>query len=291
MKRILTHVHLYYVEMWSEIKERLSNITVDYDLFITLIKENEPLCRDILNFKNDAVIQVTDNRGFDVGPFIDLLNAVDLDQYDYIIKLHTKRNMPEGFSLQGYDMSFGKHRNYLMKFLESQHTFNRCLNAFNSDKILGMTGDFHIICKKDKSGRCVIQKGRELLKTAGFPDQEYPFILGTMFMVRAALFKPVFRLKLTLDDFQPSIRGQDILPYGLEAFFGFVISAQGYQLKDVISPRYIQVCARIFAAISRFVYRKKVTVDGHITIKLFKLPVFVRRNNKNPPPPPPTDIS
>ena len=181
MERILTHVHLYYIDMWPEIKERLSNITVGYDLFVTLNNENERLRQGILNFKNDAVIEVADNRGFDVGPFIKLLNSVDLDQYDYIIKLHTKRNMPEDFSLQGYDMSFGKHRKYLMKFLESRNTFNRCLNAFNSDKMLGMIGDFHIICKKDKSGRCVVKKGRELLKTVGFPDQEYPFILGTMF--------------------------------------------------------------------------------------------------------------
>lgn len=283
MTHILTHVHLYYIDMWPEIKEKLANITVSYDLFVTLNNRNERLQQDILNFKNDAVIQIVDNRGFDVGPFIKLLNSVDLDQYDYIIKLHTKRNMPEGFSLQGYDMSFGKHRKYLMKFLESQNTFNRCLNAFDSDKILGMIGDFHIICRKDKSGRCVVKKGQELLKAAGFPEQEYPFILGTMFMVRAALFKPVLRLKLDFNDFTPSIRGHDILPYGLEAFFGFVIHAQRYEIKDVMTPRYAQICARFFALLSRLVYRKKVTVDGHVTIKLFKIPVFVRRN---PPPPP-----
>lgn len=97
MTHILTHVHLYYIDMWPEIKEKLANITVSYDLFVTLNNRNERLQQDILNFKNDAVIQIVDNRGFDVGPFIKLLNSVDLDQYDYIIKLHTKRNMPKVF--------------------------------------------------------------------------------------------------------------------------------------------------------------------------------------------------
>ena len=51
MTHILTHVHLYYIDMWPEIKEKLANITVSYDLFVTLNNRNEQLQQDILNFK------------------------------------------------------------------------------------------------------------------------------------------------------------------------------------------------------------------------------------------------
>lgn len=43
MTHILTHVHLYYIDMWPEIKEKLANITVSYDLFVTLNNRNEQL--------------------------------------------------------------------------------------------------------------------------------------------------------------------------------------------------------------------------------------------------------
>ena len=181
MTKILTHVHLYYTAMWPEIKTRLKNIGADYDLFVTLTAENESLRHDILTFKPDADVAVVANRGFDVAPFIDILNRVDLDDYDYIIKLHTKRDMPKGFSLQGYDMSYGKHRSYLMNFINSENNFKKSLIAFEKDKDLGMIGDFRLICKKDKKGKEVVKKGRELLVKAGFADMERSFILGTIF--------------------------------------------------------------------------------------------------------------
>lgn len=168
MIKILVHLHLYYTEMWPEMEAHLKNIVADYDLFVTLTKEDETLKQKIQAFKSDAVVSAMENRGFDVAPFIDILNHVNLDDYDYIIKLHTKRDMPKGFSLQKYDMSYGKHRSYLMNFINSSDNFKKCLNAFKRDKNLGMIGDFRIICKKDRKGKDVVKKGRELLFNAGF---------------------------------------------------------------------------------------------------------------------------
>lgn len=105
MSRILTHVHVYYTRMWPEIETRLQNITEPYDLFVTLPLENEPLRADVLRFKPDASVSVVENRGFDVAPFIDVLNRVDLNKYDYVVKLHTKRDMPAGSLVNGFDLS------------------------------------------------------------------------------------------------------------------------------------------------------------------------------------------
>ena len=274
MTKILTHVHLYYTAMWPEIKTRLKNIGADYDLFVTLTAENESLRRDILTFKPDADVAVVANRGFDVAPFIDILNRVDLDDYDYIIKLHTKRDMPKGFSLQGYDMSYGKHRSYLMNFINSENNFKKSLIAFEKDKDLGMIGDFRLICKKDKKGKEVVKKGRELLVKAGFADMERPFILGTMFFARSELFKAVGKLNLTSDNFMESVRGKDILPYGLEAFFGFMVGAQGMQIKDPLHTKAYQIISRVCSVVGHFLYRKKVGYDGKTIVKICKIPVW-----------------
>ena len=278
MIKILVHLHLYYTEMWPEMEAHLKNIVAEYDLFVTLTKEDETLKQKIQAFKSDAVVSAMENRGFDVAPFIDILNHVNLDDYDYIIKLHTKRDMPKGFSLQKYDMSYGKHRSYLMNFINSSDNFKKCLNAFKRDKDLGMIGDFRIICKKDRKGKDVVKKGRELLIKAGFPDVEKPFILGTMFIARAELFKAVLKLNLTFHSFEESIRGKDILPYGLEAFFGFIVGAQGYTIKDPLHGIVYQIAARIGSVLGRFLYLKKVNYDGKTIIKICKIPVFVSKN-------------
>ena len=280
MTKILTHVHVYYARMWPEIETRLRNITEPYDLFVTMPPENEPLRADVLRFKPDAVVTVVENRGFDVAPFIDVLNRVDLNKYDYVIKLHTKRDMPYGFSLEGYDMSYGKHRSYLMNFINSADNFKKCLDAFDRDKKLGMIGDFRIICKKDRKGKDVVKKGRELLVKAGFTDMEPPFILGTMFFARAELFNAVYKLNLTFDDFTESVRGKDILPYGLEAFFGFMVAAQGYAIKDPLHGKTYQIAARIGSIVGRFLYRKKIGYDGKTVVKICKIPVFVKGGRK-----------
>lgn len=278
MIKILVHLHLYYTEMWPEMEAHLKNIVADYDLFVTLTKENETLKQKIQAFKSDAVVSAMENRGFDVAPFIDILNHVNLDDYDYIIKLHTKRDMPKGFSLQKYDMSYGKHRSYLMNFINSSDNFKKCLNAFKRDKNLGMIGDFRIICKKDRKGKDVVKKGRELLVKAGFADTEAPFILGTMFFARSELFKAVGKLNLTFDDFIESVRRKDILPYGLEAFFGFMVGAQGMKIKAPLHSKAYQIGCRLCSAIGRVLYRKKVDYDGKTIVKICKIPVFVSKN-------------
>lgn len=278
MIKILVHLHLYYTEMWPEMEAHLKNIVADYDLFVTLTKEDETLKQKIQAFKSDAVVSAMENRGFDVAPFIDILNHVNLDDYDYIIKLHTKRDMPKGFSLQKYDMSYGKHRSYLMNFINSSDNLKKCLNAFKRDKNLGMIGDFRIICKKDRKGKDVVKKGRELLVKAGFADTEAPFILGTMFFARSELFKAVGKLNLTFDDFIESVRGKDILPYGLEAFFGFMVGAQGMKIKAPLHSKAYQIGCRLCSAIGRVLYRKKVDYDGKTIVKICKIPVFVSKN-------------
>lgn len=45
------------------------------------------------DFKN-ADFYVVPNLGFDLGPFVYALDKVNLSDYSYVIKLHTKRDIP-----------------------------------------------------------------------------------------------------------------------------------------------------------------------------------------------------
>ena len=278
MTKILTHVHLYYTAMWPEIKTRLKNIGADYDLFVTLTAENESLRHDILTFKPDADVAVVANRGFDVAPFIDILNRVDLDDYDYIIKLHTKRDMPVGTIRNGFDVSGNKWREYLYSFLQSDEVFEKVLKSFKADAKLGMIADYRLIIKNEKKNRNVVEKAYEILNAHGIKaDAPLSYVMGTMFMARAQLFKFLKRLSLTGTDFAVGERGADPLPYAMECVFGYLVGAQGMQIKDPLHTKAYQIISRVCSVIGHFLYRKKVGYDGKTIVKICKIPVWVKR--------------
>ena len=94
MKPILVHLHLYYKDMLKTMLAYIDNISnYDYDLYVTMVEEDENTIKQIKEFNNRANIIKVSNRGFDVWPFICVLQKVNLDDYSYIIKLHTKRDM------------------------------------------------------------------------------------------------------------------------------------------------------------------------------------------------------
>ena len=90
-KTLAVHLHVYYAEQLSKILNHLKSLEdVDYDLFVTIVQKNEHLEAQIKQFNKAAQIYIVSNKGYDVGPFIDFLHKINLDNYDYILKIHTK---------------------------------------------------------------------------------------------------------------------------------------------------------------------------------------------------------
>ena len=77
-KTIAVHLHIYYEEMWGVLAGCLGALQGhDYDLFVTLVKPNADLEVKIKAFKPMAEIFVVENRGYDVGAFIYVLNHIN----------------------------------------------------------------------------------------------------------------------------------------------------------------------------------------------------------------------
>lgn len=91
MPEILVHVHLFYPEFWNEISACLKNISLPYDLVVTLVENDSKTIENIKGIKSDARIEIVENRGFDVAPFIKVMRENDLSRYDFVIHLHSKR--------------------------------------------------------------------------------------------------------------------------------------------------------------------------------------------------------
>ncbi len=275
---ILVHVHLYYFDMWPELKRVLKNITAPYDLFVTVTEQNADIEKDILTFNPEAHLITVENKGFDIWPFITVLNNIDLNNYSYVIKLHTKRDMPVGTIENGFDVDGDKWRRYLFSFLQSKKLFEKCLHAFESDKTLGMAADYRLIVKNDQKNHDAIQKAQAVLSDLALQTTDLSYVMGTMFIARANLFSKIKEMDLTADYFKLSQHNStDILPYAFERLFGFLITAQNFQIRDVLKPYFWQIFGKIIARLKNFVWRKKVTSSGKIIFKFCKIPVFASK--------------
>jgi lipopolysaccharide biosynthesis protein len=92
-------VHVFYENEWKYIRNKLKNLDgTPYDLFITLPEKNLHLIKSIKRYHQNATINVVPNRGRDILPFLFLLERLSKLEYNYVLKLHTKRSLhrPDG---------------------------------------------------------------------------------------------------------------------------------------------------------------------------------------------------
>lgn len=228
-------LHLYYLDMIPEMKEYLDNIP-EYDLYITTPEENRVREQEIRAALGDAVIIYTENVGFDVYPFVRFLETVPLEQYDLVYKLHTKKDIPIEYSLNGYDLKDGKWRYYLLdSILGGQDKVRQIMEAFEKDPSLGMMGSKELIIRDEDIDKDIdMEKVKAVMQELGLSVVKREFIAGSMFVIRSSLLEPLKRRNFRQEEFPPYLpRDWNGLPYCLERCFGCMVSAQGYRLKGV----------------------------------------------------------
>lgn len=268
MKPILAHVHIYYPHLYKDIKECLLNITTHkIDLFVTMVEEHSEVISDIKATFPNAKIEILENKGFDIAPFIHVINKVNLDDYDLVVKLHSKRDInSRPFLVNGFDVGGDKWRNYLLNFCKTEENWTKSLNLLNRDDIT-MVSDYHVILKQDDNvDTKYLDELEKKLKISYSKERE--FVAGTMFVAKANIFKPL-QNKLKSEEFSSSVRNTgDDLPYACERIFGFVNDGKivSFDEKKGVLERYIEL-------ILRFICTRKIT-DKKETIKIFKIPVY-----------------
>ena len=77
MKKILVVVHIYYVDQLDLIIQSLKNIPIEYDLYVTIGADDKQMVKKTLAaFKPDCHFISVDNVGYDVWPFIKVINQI-----------------------------------------------------------------------------------------------------------------------------------------------------------------------------------------------------------------------
>ncbi|MBC7488882.1 MAG: hypothetical protein H7240_01480 [Glaciimonas sp.] len=93
-RKIAVVLHLYYLDLLPEILSYLINIIEPFDLFITTPFEADlPKILDTCHEQKIPLsVVLCNNKGRDIGPFISLYRTGKLDNYDAVLKLHSKKS-------------------------------------------------------------------------------------------------------------------------------------------------------------------------------------------------------
>lgn len=254
MSRIAVHMHVYYVEQLDDLLKKLQNLTIAaYDLYVTLTDDNEEIKQKIIAFKPNAKVWKVLNLGYDIGPFIDFLHKINLDDYDYVIKIHTKRAEKSPVHFNRLRFSISTWRNMLLDaLLSSPRNIWKNIQLFKQDNQLGMIGSSYVLLDGEWAFAGKVQQLSEEMQKIGLNmPQHKQFIAGTMFMIRAQLLKPF--LFYDISNFSPS-KGNihdGELAHVLERMFGLATLAQGYKIRGVQYHRYL--LDRFLTRVKRFV--------------------------------------
>ena len=267
MKQILVHVHIFYHHLWKELIDCVNNITQPIDLYVTISGKQSKLVEKITSICPEAKIIICENKGFDIAPFLKVLNDVNLDDYDYIVKIHSKRDCEYAAYINGKKLIGSKWRDLLLSPIKTKENWEKSLNLFEDSKV-GMVAEGVLILNKTRDcpgnlcDKCIDFCGK-----LGLSFVNSDFVAGTMFVAKANLFK-CLQHQEKLFDFS-----QDNLPYICERLFGAIVSAQGLKIKALNDDMINVKLYRLLSMVGRFFFYKKVS-SKKVLIKVFKIPVW-----------------
>jgi GT2 family glycosyltransferase len=199
--RLAVVLHLFYPEYWSDFAKALAELPGHTDVFITTPHDKLAWVRKVVaNDLPSARVIGCHNRGRDLGPLIGLLDSVSLEDYDYILKLHTKRS-PHLHPGRG-DL----WRRNLLSGLLPRGRVRELLDFFEQHPAVGMAAPSNWLASLQSTPG--YDHNRPLLKQLGerlgFDPEaaDYRFAAGTMFWARGAVFRSLRTLGLKLDNFE-----------------------------------------------------------------------------------------
>ena len=180
-------------------------------------KSNHHLEDQIFVSFPDAKVFYTENHGRDIYPFISIYRITPSLNYEYLLKIHTKK------SPHREDGDIWRTDIY-EKLMGSTEVINSVLSSFENDQTIGIIGpkghviDYRVYWGGNKP------KTKELAKRVGISLTEYRsfrFVAGSMFWAKPEALRYLSLVPIEYKEFEPEPVGPDgAFVHALERFIG-----------------------------------------------------------------------
>ena len=192
--------HVYYEDTWPDIAGVLKRLSIPFDLIVTTVPGRDRLVGEVARDFPGAEVVVTENRGRDVRPFLELLEAGRFDRYRYVCKIHGKKSNDGGRI--SYLGALWRRRS-LFDLLAGPGIAESIVRAFEADESVGIIGPRAFRLPSETSPPApswgkTRPKVLELAAKMGVAPNDFrlDFYGGTMFWARPAALRPLRELKL-----------------------------------------------------------------------------------------------
>lgn len=234
--RIAVQVHMFYLDTLDETIENLNKIPYKFDCYVsTDSDEKKTIISTKLKDKcncNHFVVDVFENRGRDVAPFLCQMKDV-YEKYDYLCHIHSKKTKTNDHG--------NEWRTYIFDHLfGSKEYMKRVFNIFEANKNIGilMPPTYPVLELQAEWGGnkqgveellCKMNIFTELPEVPSFP-------VGNMFWARTTAVKSMFELGLEQKDF-PKEAGQvnATIAHQIERSWVYVAKNAGYTARQVFN--------------------------------------------------------
>ena len=282
--KFLVHLHIYYHNQVDYFLKKLSNIEgCDWDLYVTYVEENQQSFDKIKNFKPGTTFIKVANIGYDVWPFIQVIRKINLEDYDYVLKLHTKNLSNKKVKILGcikYCFSGSFWRDELVNTLiGTKRIFKNNLNALKNDQNIGMIFSriFYISLTNILTEETfLLYKLEKRLNLKHFNK----FLAGTMFIIKSDALKILANSDINENDFsQKSLsHSGGSIAHVIERLFPMIILDKKYKVHTVKNPSYFMAKAEI---IFKKLFRMRNSEDKtYRIIRFFGLEFHIPRHTK-----------
>lgn len=242
--RITVLLHLFYVDMWDEIKLKLNFIESDYNLYVNLVDGfyEDSVIDEIKNFKKNVTIIKSENKGVAIGGFLNMIKLIK--DTDLLLFIHTKKslglpNKPSDM-VKVYGLESAKkrglewHNKIIDGILKDKQHVNNIIEKFKSDHNCGMIGYSNDQTYVGPNDFLL----KEIVKTLNLNETVYgsTFVDGAMFWSRFDIIKKYFT-----DDFIDYV--MNMTPSGylnepsinhvIERIFGYVIHNENKNIEII----------------------------------------------------------
>jgi len=287
------HFHIFYEDLADELSDYLKNMPFQYDLYISVTNKisyeicqksfrNLPLC-------NKLEIKIAPNRGRDIAPFVCLFGE-ELQKYDYIAHLHTKKSVYNNEATLGW-------REYLFKsLLGCGEQIQKIFTLLNNDLNYGIIYPQNFVLLPYWANTWLANKesATHWLRRIGiniFPKGYFDYPASSMFWAKSEALSLLFKAGITYNDF-PEESGQNdgTLAHTLERLFVLSSQQNGYKPGIIKDPtykswsswRFDQYLSRDFNSIQRSLNSSQVKIIGFdIFDTLFTRPLLDPETIKN----------
>ena len=279
MTKLAVHLHLYYLKQLPLVLRYLCSLrNIDCDLFVTMVEKNPEVENRIKSIYPNAEIWQVQNRGYDIGPFIDFLHHVELDNYQYVLKVHTKGTKSKNYtSLEGRRFDNTLWGEILWNsLLQTPERLTENIQILDNNPQYGILGSKYCLTSSKKNYEKWLPQINNELESIGFnPVNELSFVAGSMFLARANCLKPLKYYKV--EDFPLTDRNikEGTLAHIIERMIGALVANQGYIIKTINdNMSKFQYIYFIYVTVKRFIFQSKVTNSGKKLIKICRIPVY-----------------